>query len=592
MLFLLGIVIASLVSIRTSNVYKRDFDQSSDIVLEFQWNGTYLVFRLAEIPATVYVDSEVILATLFKGNTDEGIPGVFTYSNSTWQGSFKVNDNVYHAFPSSHPRALEKRENEHYITGAEDHDFVCRTNTNITVSESKNLKKRSEVSCPTARQILPVCIAVDCNYYKLFQGQSTANVLQELGLASLILEENINVGLGVIKVDIRTTCGNGADNAVWNNECSADVQDRLNKFTAWSGTQKEKCGIWHLITQCSYGPTLGIAWINSACRNEVISQNSMIFGNAGLSSVSTDGYKVVAHEIMHNLGAVHDCTSSQCTGVSECGNNQCNCCPCEGCDCKASYLMNPSLTLNTKISPCTKTDVCGNLPFLSSCLLEDKSELKTLGFCGNGIVEDNEECDPGISENECCSASCKLKPNATCSDSNHGCCTNCKVSTNNKICRASKNECDVQEICNNVSRDCPVNRFLNNGQACSNGRCSNGMCTNSDDQCALKGHRLGYKNSCTNGCKMLCSDSLGQCVDTNSNFLPGTSCKLNGKCNEEGICAFDNNSDAIISWVSENATLICVLSTVFVVILIYIALRFRKSRKDRDMPSTPAILSR
>eukprot|EP00834_Sanchytrium_tribonematis_P002135 NODE_60_length_27201_cov_1.043318.p5 type:complete len:585 gc:universal NODE_60_length_27201_cov_1.043318:16340-18094(+) len=560
---------------------KREFG-SQTTTIEIIWKGDFLIFRLEENPTDIFVDGILQSVYQFLGQTDDGIRGVFIYNNNTWQGSFTANNTVYHVFPEQHPRAIKKRDGLHFITEAEDNEFECQTTGNR--AQKQSIQKRSNVNCPEARKILPVCIAVDCNYYNLYKDLTSANVLQEMGLASLITEDNINVGLGIVKIDIRTSCGLGNDNAVWNQQCSpSNVISKLNEFTKWRGTQDGTCGVWHLVTQCSYTPTLGIAWIGQACQSKVIQQSNDFVSGTGLSSVTNDGFRVVAHEIMHNLGASHDCVASQCD--QGCNTNSCDCCPCDGCDCKGQYLMHPSLTLSSKISSCTKSDVCGGLPFVGTCLKEElKLNFKTIPFCGNGIIEGSEECDPGSMANNCCTADCKLVLGAQCSDTNHGCCENCKISASGKTCRNAQNECDLAEICNGSSIQCPTDAFKSDGTSCSKGRCSSGLCTNKDDQCALKGGRLGFTKGCTTGCTMMCMGSNGICTDTQSLFLDGTDCQLNGKCSQ-GICSFDNSSDKIISWISENAIAFGVMITVISLVSIYLMLKYRKSKKGA--PPTP-----
>lgn len=114
--------------------------------------------------------------------------------------------------------------------------------------------------------------------------------------------------------------------------------------------------------------------------------------------------------------------------------------------------------------------------------------------CGNKIVEDDEECDCGTSEecenDPCCdSITCKLKTEAECADGL--CCDNCKVSwilfkllfisyieweldclfdpqlrPRGIICRDSRNECDIPEYCTGDSGQCPKDVYKKNGQSC------------------------------------------------------------------------------------------------------------------------------
>ena len=584
MLLLIGILLATLVRIKSSSIdlFKRNI-QDQKTILEFKFNNDFLVFRLQQETVNIHIDQQPLHhILLFKAKTDNHIKGVFIFNHNQWQGSFQVNDTIHHLFPSSHPRALIKRDDHHYLTMEQTNDdFTCLTNhSHQSQSDTTpfRLAKRNTISCPTTPQVLPTCIAVDCNYYNVFQNATSSTILQEIGLASIILQQNINVVLGVSKIDIRTTCGNGNDQATWNNACTSDVQSKLDAFTNWRHSQSERCGAWHLITNCQYQPTLGVAYINTVCQSS----------NTGLSSFNTDGYKVVAHELLHTLGSVHDCITSQCLqgGSSiRCDSNACGCCPCDGCDCKGAYLMNPSLTVSTNTSACTKQDVCGNLPF-ANCLTQLEASIKDVGYCGNGIVEDDEECDPGvILQDQCCTSSCKLKPNAVCSDANQGCCFNCQIAQKNKICRQSSNECDVAQQCDGNSAFCPMYKYLNNGVTCSLGRCSNGICTNPDNQCLLK-QRLGYIRSCSNSCSMQCMNNQGTCVDMGVLFMNGTTCQLNGICNGN-TCTFNNTNDVVLNWINQNAIVVGLAVTTVVLLLMIGCYKLRKQLKGKYPPPTP-----
>uniref|UniRef100_A0A3B3BX41 ADAM metallopeptidase domain 12 n=1 Tax=Oryzias melastigma TaxID=30732 RepID=A0A3B3BX41_ORYME len=65
--------------------------------------------------------------------------------------------------------------------------------------------------------------------------------------------------------------------------------------------------------------------------------------------------------------------------------------------------------------------------------------------CGNGYVEEGEECDCGEEcLNPCCNAStCTLKGEAVCA---HGqCCQDCQLKPAGTPCRESSNSCDLPD---------------------------------------------------------------------------------------------------------------------------------------------------
>ncbi|CAG7819520.1 unnamed protein product [Allacma fusca] len=110
--------------------------------------------------------------------------------------------------------------------------------------------------------------------------------------------------------------------------------------------------------------------------------------------------------------------------------------------------------------------------------------------CGNGILEEPEECDCGsVSDckDPCCRALvCTLKEGAECSNL-EPCCKECKFKSKWKLCRPAENECDLPEYCSGKDFSCPPDIFRRNGHNCShdNGYCFNGQCQTHQLQCNL-----------------------------------------------------------------------------------------------------------
>ncbi|KAI5102856.1 disintegrin and metalloproteinase domain-containing protein 11 isoform X3 [Silurus meridionalis] len=129
--------------------------------------------------------------------------------------------------------------------------------------------------------------------------------------------------------------------------------------------------------------------------------------------------------------------------------------------------------------------------------------------CGNGFVEQGEECDCG-SQVECsraggaCCKKCTLTHDAMCS--NGLCCNRCRYEQRGVVCRDAVNDCDIPEACPGDSSQCPPNVHKLDGYMCDTGqgRCYGGRCKTRDGQCqALWGHnsadRVCYERLNTEG---------------------------------------------------------------------------------------------
>lgn len=122
-------------------------------------------------------------------------------------------------------------------------------------------------------------------------------------------------------------------------------------------------------------------------------------------------------------------------------------------------------------------------------------------YCGNGLLEDGEECDC-ITEacKKCCDDKCRLTPESKCSDG--PCCdvSNC-MPKKGAECRVARDSCDIPEICDGLSGKCPGDYVVANGYACKesfgNGYCFSGRCGSHQDVCSWI-FEEGYhpKNEC------------------------------------------------------------------------------------------------
>ncbi|XP_052018835.1 disintegrin and metalloproteinase domain-containing protein 32 [Apodemus sylvaticus] len=138
--------------------------------------------------------------------------------------------------------------------------------------------------------------------------------------------------------------------------------------------------------------------------------------------------------------------------------------------------------------------------------LQNKPQMQRhpVPVCGNGKVEGDEICDCGSVQecgpNSCCEPTrCALKQGCACdsTSSSSTCCRNCQFLPENHECRSVKHMyCDVPEVCNGSSGECPPDVIVYNGHPCgsSGDICFNGDCPNLDRDCQAT-YGTGSKNA-------------------------------------------------------------------------------------------------
>lgn len=343
----------------------------------------------------------------------------------------------------------------------------------------------STAGCSSTRKVALVGIATDCTYSAVFNSTEALrrNVINVINAASVVYEDSFNITLGLRNLTISDpSCPGTPQQAVpWNVGCggNVDIQDRLNLFSGWRGQQADTNAYWTLLSTCGSGSAVGLAWLGQACvqASQVATSAS---GNETVSGANvvirtSQEWQVVAHETGHTFGAVHDCNEQTCAQSNFVSSQQC--CPLSRsqCDAGGRFIMNPSTGTEIKIfSPCTIGNICtaiGRNSVKTNCLTQNKDvETITGSQCGNGIVEQGEDCDcggeSGCGANRCCDpGTCKFRTGAVCDPSNEDCCsTQCQFATNGTICRASTGVCDPQETCSGRAAACPSDATAPDGK--------------------------------------------------------------------------------------------------------------------------------
>ncbi|XP_034413347.1 disintegrin and metalloproteinase domain-containing protein 10 isoform X2 [Cyclopterus lumpus] len=245
---------------------------------------------------------------------------------------------------------------------------------------------------------------------------------------------------------------------------------------------------------------LGLAWVGAPSGSSGgICEKSKLYSDGKRKSLNTGiitvqnyashvppkvSHITFAHEVGHNFGSPHD-SGIECTpGESKLQDKK------E----QGNYIMYARATSgdklnNNKFSICSVRNISAVLTKKrNDCFVESGQPI-----CGNGLVEDGEECDCGYSDqckDPCCfnanegeGQKCKLQPGKICSPSQGPCCTpECIYKNTNDDCR-EESECAHDGRCNGATAQCPTSEPKANftschaeTQVCMNGVCSGSIC--------------------------------------------------------------------------------------------------------------------
>ncbi|KAG9088315.1 hypothetical protein FRC06_002104 [Ceratobasidium sp. 370] len=471
------------------------------------------------------------------------------YTGAAWYDPFKLFDS-----PEPVPRiGLHKRE-----------DIVGSNSTSNFADQIGNT-----AGCSKTQKIVYMGVAADCTYTSRYGGASNATtmILNDWNTASSLYKSTFNMSLGIVELAIQDSAcppASPTPNPAWNTPCSDSItlNDRLSLFSAWRGQKSDGAGLWHLMSGCPTGTEVGVAWLGQVCNTQASGEPGNVVSGTAVSTAGRTEWQVVAHEVGHNFGAIHDCTSG-CTGTSPC-------CPRtkDSCDSASQFIMSPvSSAGEVTFSPCSIGNICSVLAgsVNSTCLQEADTAKQTISLqmCGNGIVEAGEDCDPGVGTNSTCcdSKTCKFTKNAVCDPASSACCLDtCQFAPSTQVCRPSRDAtCDRAEMCTGTSAACPSDQVTDNGSSCGSGSlaCANGICTSPDLQCQTVGVSLNLTRACPSrndrSCQVSCQDprASNQCIVLQANLVDGSPCGYGGTCNN-GECKAGSAIETAKAWYTSN----------------------------------------
>jgi len=328
------------------------------------------------------------------------------------------------------------------------------------------------------------------------------------------------------------------------------------------------------------GSTIGLAWVGGEgggiCERHRFqyiygpstNPNDRYSLNTLVSTQVNRGYRLpeavtsltATHELGHSFGAYHD---------QDFEKNQPECVPGVK-SLHGNYIMSSQVSLelnkahNWMFSKCTRRSMSkvvlnsNRNPFVA-CF-----ERRSKPHCGNGVVEQGEECDCGTiyecAVNDPCCTPLSLDPTSTpltgcrlkadCSQRVHRCCTEtCRLAKAGVTCR-ERTDCLSSSKCDGRSRSCPAPHPVPDGTRCAGGagQCKDGVCSVSP--CQLAGFvdclcRRPLNHACSVCCR--CNKASEEaCVpaqwlviappDYSLTLPPGSPCIHGGVCDTDGRC--------------------------------------------------------
>ncbi|GFS14741.1 disintegrin and metalloproteinase domain-containing protein 17 [Elysia marginata] len=358
------------------------------------------------------------------------------------------------------------------------------------------------------------------------------------------------IGLQVGKLTLYTEHTPGSKNGFYrhfNENYRFDAAKKLQSFARAIALGANTYCLHHLFTDVSDSSgILGRAFTSVLCRVHSVAG---LAHNTGISSgtnklgqfvPSLRYISVVAHEIGHNFGTGHDPDTSECAPNDEHGGK---------------FIMWPiavpgSHPNNRYFSNCSLRQIGRHIP--ASCF---KDRSKIVGFCGNGIVDDGEQCDAGSfglnNQDKCCTGGCTFRKFANCSDANDECCTNCTFSDSSKVCRdpGYLYSCLQRSYCTGTSTVCPLGKQVPDGEKCGHQHvCSMGECVGPCKNATIKSTtgKIYLPCSCTKNSMQMCNYCCLDATDPSKpgecqNFAPEP--KPDGSPCDGGLC--ENNQERV-----------------------------------------------
>ncbi|GAB5578879.1 disintegrin and metalloproteinase domain-containing protein 12 isoform X2 [Prionailurus iriomotensis] len=466
-------------------------------------------------------------------STCSGLRGLITFENNTYLlEPMKNETNEYKLFPVENLRGTWGSCGSHHGTSAP------AAETRLPPPSQTWARRHKRETLKMTKYVELVIVADNREFQR--QGKDLEKVKQRLiEIANHVDKFYRPLNIRIVLVGVE----------VWNDidKCSIsqDPFTSLHEFLDWRKMKllpRKSHDNAQLISGVYFqGTTIGMAPIMSMCTAEQSGGIVMDHSDSPLGAAVT-----LAHELGHNFGMNHDTLERGCGCSVAADKGGCIMNPSTGSPVPGEPHAEPEAFshkeaeklrqdpapdgpgppalpprgppgLGSGGNSCLRTGAKGLVsvfPFpmvFSSCSKEDleASLEKGMGMClfnlpevkqsfggqkcGNGYVEQGEECDCGGPERmlredgpapalaqECCWEAASLSCGARAINS-----LSFQLKPAGTACRDSSNSCDLPEFCTGASPQCPANVYLHDGHPCQgvDGYCYNGICQTHEQQC-------------------------------------------------------------------------------------------------------------
>uniref|UniRef100_A0A0N4ZF01 Disintegrin and metalloproteinase domain-containing protein 28 n=1 Tax=Parastrongyloides trichosuri TaxID=131310 RepID=A0A0N4ZF01_PARTI len=393
-------------------------------------------------------------------STCDGLHGIISYANGTAYQIIPLEGGEH---SRRHPHLIYKaRWNQEAACGAS-----TLSPSIHSTSTFYNGRKRRDVARQT--KYIEVALISDFLLYKKLNKSSMESIkyaLNVINTADLILSKELNVRISIVYGEW------------WTDEERVDLNEDIER----SLTNVLEYTTGHIYNVLKDN-TVFITGFSFSHNEQAAATFASVCTARGLSLVKAMEHRSVfmsasllAQSLAHNIGIDHDSLDCLCEDNDKCVMNK--------------QVGSVGNLFTYQFSKCSQARFQSALRSGElQCLLNKPFHVSELYNCGNGIVDENEECDCGTQNQEscndpCCDANtCRLRSFAQCA-SHQQCCHRCEIKKAGQICRPSRSSCDVPEMCDGESGDCPMDGYMIDGTACGiNGNCWKGNCSDIDQEC-------------------------------------------------------------------------------------------------------------